>query len=184
MALNAGGGSKTTVAETTMTCLFCRCNTWANKHGLASIKSKHERTRPLNRCPSQLLQKSPHHDLTQENISYILQSPAWVISPIQALSAGLPAAITTIIHASLFIHRGQGSATMTTGASDCRPPINKSDTHVFVWVGLQNERRALFVHKQNVSWIKKKKILWPNAVHKLLFACELSVSLACFRSDY
>lgn len=39
----------------------------------------------------------------------------------------------SLLRACLF--RGQGSATMTTRASDCRPPINTSDTCVCVYVG-------------------------------------------------
>ena len=54
--------------------------------------------------------------------------------PIQGCSSGAcqllpPQSFINIV--SLFIQREQGSATMTTDASDCRPPISTSDTCVW-----------------------------------------------------
>lgn len=73
--------------------------------------------------------KSPHRDVTLEQISNIFT--AWVVfSPFrlyqQACQLLPPQSFINTV--SLFIQRGQGSATMTTSASDHRPPINTSDT--------------------------------------------------------
>lgn len=136
----ADGGSETTVVETTTTCLFCRCNTWASKNKLATNTKQ----------PGSTLQYSgalifvsahychsnrPHHDVTHKQKLCILQSwPVFFLlwlGPYQLACQLLPP-FPFINIVSLFIQRGQGSATMTTVASiDCRPPIHTSDTCVF-----------------------------------------------------
>lgn len=154
-----------------MTCLFCRCNTWASKHRPATIKSKqqtvqhcHQILRGSNLCLSKLfsLQPSTSRRHTQTNV-YILQLPPrvfFLFSPLTlALSAGLPAATTTFIHALCLLaySKGQGSATMTTGTSaDCGPPINTSDT-----CGVKKKRdltkwetSTVCSQQQSAFWIK------------------------------
>lgn len=123
-----------------MTCLFCRCNTWASKHGLATIESKHQ----ASQCP-QWSCKALEHSGTSIRIAIINlhimtlhknkfstfydRQLEW-FSPfrLHQLARQLLPPQSFINIVSLFIQRGQGSATMTTSASDCRPPINTSDT--------------------------------------------------------
>lgn len=126
-----------------MTCLFCRCNTWASKHRPATIKSKQQTVPcPIQYsegggweahviCPSKFFSLQPSSVFTSQTNTFLnftiatLTIPPTTLSPL--LSAGLPAATTTFIHTlrSLAYSKGQRSATMTTSSStNRRPPIN------------------------------------------------------------
>lgn len=100
--------------------------------------------------------------------------------------------IPQITHASLFIQRGQGSATMTTSASDCRPPINTSSTCVWLLCVcvcacasgakgfFYKIRYRLFVHYQKTSWINLTKCFSKTLNCHGLFC----ISPGCFLRDY
>ena len=127
-----------------MTCLFCRCNTWASKHGLATVKGKKQTrnglvTRLTLPQPSDLLSPAVIviinlHIVTSRKDTFPTFYSLSNFPPHSGCSDGAcqllpPQSFINIV--SLFIQREQGSATMTTDASDCRPPINTSDTCVW-----------------------------------------------------
>lgn len=95
--------------------------------------------------------KSPHCDVTREQIATFYYRQLELYSPFRLYRP--PQSFINIVR--LFIQGGQGCTTMTTGASDCRPPINTSDTCVWRERILQNERLPLFVHNtENAACIK------------------------------
>lgn len=167
-----------------MTCLFCRCNTWASKHRPATIKSKQQTVPcPIQYsegggweahviCPSKFFSLQPSSVFTSQTNTFLnftiatLTIPPTTLSPL--LSAGLPAATTTFIHTlrSLAYSKGQRSATMTTSSStNRRPPINTSDT---CGVKKEIEENGKRSSAMNAFWIKKKIQL--KALHGGLIA--------------